>query len=72
MPFETGGAAPRRIAVSGGGISGLGAAYMLAGDHRVVLFEADQRLGGHARTVMAGKNGEMPVDTGFLVFNHVN
>jgi len=72
MPFETGGAAPKRIAVIGGGISGLGAAYMLAGDHRIVLFEADQRLGGHARTVMAGKNGDMPVDTGFLVFNHVN
>ena len=72
MPFETSAAQPKRIAVIGGGISGLGAAYMLMGDHRVVLFEAENRLGGHARTMMAGRNGDMPVDTGFLVFNHVN
>jgi predicted NAD/FAD-binding protein len=30
------------------------------------------RLGGHARTVIAGKRGDQPVDTGFIVFNHVN
>jgi uncharacterized protein len=72
MPFETGRAAPRRIAVIGAGISGLGAAQMLAGTHRVVLFEAEGRLGGHARTVMAGRRGDQPVDTGFIVFNYVN
>lgn len=72
MPFETRRAAPKRVAVIGGGISGLGAAHRLAGDHRVVLFEAEKRLGGHARTVMAGKRGDQPVDTGFIVFNHVN
>ena len=27
---------------------------------------------GHARTVLAGKNGDQPVDTGFIVFNYVN
>ncbi|MBN2630485.1 MAG: FAD-dependent oxidoreductase [Rhodobacteraceae bacterium] len=72
MPFETLGTPPRRIAVIGGGISGMSAAHMLADDHRVVLFEADPRLGGHARTVMAGKRGDQPVDTGFIVFNRVN
>jgi uncharacterized protein len=72
MPFETGKAAPKRIAVIGAGISGLGAAHMLADDHRVVLFEAEGRLGGHARTVMAGRRGDQPVDTGFIVFNYVN
>jgi predicted NAD/FAD-binding protein len=72
MPFETGKAAPRRIAVIGAGISGLGAAHMLADDHRIVLFEAEGRLGGHARTVMAGRRGDQPVDTGFIVFNYVN
>ena len=41
-------------------------------DHRVVLFEAEGRLGGHARTVMAGRRGDQPVDTGFIVFNYVN
>ncbi|MEM9477183.1 MAG: FAD-dependent oxidoreductase [Pseudomonadota bacterium] len=72
MPFETRRAAPKRIAVIGGGISGLGAAHLLADSHRVVLFEAENRLGGHARTVLAGRRGDQPVDTGFIVFNHVN
>jgi len=62
-----------RIAVVGAGISGLGAAWLLSRRHDVVLFEADERLGGHARTVEApGPNGSIPVDTGFIVFNHVN
>lgn len=72
MPFETRGSAPKRIAVIGAGISGLGAAHLLARDHRIVLFEAEGRLGGHARTVTAGRRGDQWVDTGFIVFNHVN
>ena len=62
----------RRVAVVGGGISGMAAAHLLAGNHRVVLFEANARLGGHARTVLAGKRGDQPVDTGFIVYNRVN
>ena len=62
----------RRIAVIGAGISGMGAAHMLAPDHQVTLYESGARLGGHARTVMAGKNGDQPVDTGFIVFNYAN
>ncbi|MGY6411053.1 MAG: NAD(P)/FAD-dependent oxidoreductase [Alkalilacustris sp.] len=72
MPFETPDAASRRIAVIGAGISGLAAAHLLGRTHKVVLFEAEPRLGGHARTVIAGKRGDQPVDTGFIVFNHVN
>ncbi len=72
MPFETLGQAPRRIAVIGGGISGMAAAHLLAGTNTVVLFEAEPRLGGHARTVIAGKRGDQPVDTGFIVFNRMN
>lgn len=72
MPFERTGPTARRIAVIGGGISGLMAAHLLARDHAVVLFEAERRLGGHARTVMAGRHGNQPVDTGFIVFNKVN
>ncbi|MGI9369935.1 MAG: NAD(P)/FAD-dependent oxidoreductase [Ruegeria sp.] len=71
MPFEYLAGAPRKIAVVGGGISGMGAANLLAANHRVTLFEAEQRLGGHARTVIAGKRGNQPVDTGFIVFNKV-
>jgi predicted NAD/FAD-binding protein len=36
----------------------------------VTLFEAGDRLGGHARTIRAGLRGDQPVDTGFIVFNY--
>ena len=68
MPFDN--SKPPRVAVIGAGVSGLAAAYLLSRDHRVTLFEAAPRLGGHARTVMAGRNGNQPVDTGFIVFNY--
>lgn len=50
----------------------MGAAHALAKDHTVVLFEAENRLGGHARTRMAGPNADQAVDTGFIVFNDAN
>jgi predicted NAD/FAD-binding protein len=54
------------IAVIGSGISGLSAAWLLSKRHRVVLFEADDRLGGHSHTIDIGGT---PIDTGFIVFN---
>ena len=39
---------PGRIAVIGAGISGMGAAYRLADTNQVTLFEAGDRIGGHA------------------------
>lgn len=71
MPFDLACGAPQRIAVIGGGISGLAAAWLLGPHHQVTLYEAEGRLGGHARTVLAGRHGDRPVDTGFIVFNHV-
>ena len=63
-------AAPLDIAVVGSGISGLACAWLLAGRHRVTLFEAADRLGGHCNTVMVpGPDGPRPVDTGFIVYN---
>lgn len=62
--------ARKKIAVIGAGISGLSAAYYLSDTHDITLYEAEPRLGGHARTVMAGRNGDQPVDTGFIVFNY--
>ena len=60
----------KSIAVIGGGISGLAAAYFLSRRHRVHLFEKEGRLGGHTNTVLvAGANGAVPLDTGFLVHN---
>lgn len=72
MPFETGTTAPKRIAVIGAGISGMGAAHMLAQSHTVVLYEAEPMIGGHARTRLGGQNRDQPVDTGFIVFNYAN
>lgn len=69
MPFEQIAGLPRKIAVIGGGISGMGAANLLADAHHVTLIESEPRLGGHARTVLAGRNADQPVDTGFIVFN---
>ncbi|SLN74873.1 NAD(P)/FAD-dependent oxidoreductase [Oceanibacterium hippocampi] len=61
---------PRRIAVVGSGVAGLGAAWGLSRGHRVTLFEAGERLGGHSNTVeVADRGGTVPVDTGFIVYN---
>ncbi|KUP90699.1 NAD(P)/FAD-dependent oxidoreductase [Tritonibacter horizontis] len=72
MSFDALTSPRRRIAIIGGGISGLAAAWLLGSRQDVTLFEAAPRFGGHARTVMAGIRGDQPVDTGFIVFNYVN
>ena len=60
----------KRIAVIGSGISGLASAYFLHNTHDVVLFEANDYLGGHTNTVDIQLEGKaVAVDTGFLVFN---
>jgi len=62
-----------KIAIVGAGVSGLYAAWHLARDHEVVLFEASARLGGHADTqIVDGPDGPTPVDSGFIVFNESN
>lgn len=63
-----------KIAVIGSGISGLSAAYLLAQHHDVTLFEKNDYIGGHTRTVVArpAPDVEIPVDTGFIVFNYRN
>ena len=62
-----------KIAIVGSGISGLGAALALCGDHDVRVFERQGRFGGHANTVeVAFADGMQPVDTGFIVYNFRN
>ncbi|MFM7084907.1 MAG: NAD(P)/FAD-dependent oxidoreductase [Hyphomicrobium sp.] len=62
-----------RIAIIGSGISGLACADLLAPCHDVMLFEAENRLGGHARTLTVSlPDGALTVDTGFIVYNEIN
>ncbi|KAK7268724.1 hypothetical protein RIF29_21432 [Crotalaria pallida] len=58
-----------RVAVVGAGISGLVSAYNLAkAGVNVVLYEKEDYLGGHAKTVNADG---VDLDLGFMVFNRV-
>ena len=59
-----------KVAVVGTGISGLAAAHGLCKDHEVTVFEAAEWVGGHTNTVdVDGPDGELAIDTGFIVFN---
>jgi predicted NAD/FAD-binding protein/DUF1365 family protein len=64
-------AVPTRVAVVGSGVSGLLAAHVAARSAHVTLYEADDRLGGHAdtHTVADPAAGELRIDTGFIVHN---
>jgi predicted NAD/FAD-binding protein len=55
----------------GSGVAGLTAAYVLQQRYDVTLFEADDRLGGHAHTHRVARpgGGSVTVDTGFIVHN---
>ncbi|MFF0433831.1 NAD(P)/FAD-dependent oxidoreductase [Streptomyces sp. NPDC004327] len=61
----------QNIAVVGAGVAGLTAAHLLSRVHDVTLYEADERLGGHAHTheLPLRKGGVVRVDTGFIVHN---
>nr|CAB3453894.1 unnamed protein product [Digitaria exilis] len=65
-----------RVAVVGAGVSGLAAAHELArsgGGVRVTVYEKEDCLGGHARTVAVedAAAGTVHLDLGFMVFNRV-
>jgi predicted NAD/FAD-binding protein len=61
----------QKIAVIGTGIAGNLAAYRLAPDHHITVFEADNRVGGHTNTIEVLESGrQWAVDTGFIVFNN--
>ena len=62
-----------KFAVVGSGISGLSMALILSQDHEVILYEIDDRYGGHSNTVDVDHDKKkISVDTGFIVFNKLN
>ena len=61
-----------KVAIIGSGISGLGCAWFLHRNHEVTVFEAADYVGGHTNTITVDENGkDVPIDTGFMVFNYV-
>ncbi|MFT5259973.1 MAG: putative NAD/FAD-binding protein [Saprospiraceae bacterium] len=58
------------LAVIGSGISGCVAAHLLSKEHKVTLYEASDRIGGHTHTHDINWDGQQfAIDTGFIVFN---
>lgn len=71
------------IAIIGGGVSGLTTAYLLRKHYQILVFEKQNRIGGHANTIQIPnlkKNThasnemltDLGVDTGFIVYNDRN
>lgn len=61
-----------RIAIVGTGIAGLGCAHYLRNKAEITLLEKNASPGGHTNTQIVNEDGrEVPIDTGFIVFNKV-
>lgn len=59
-----------KIAIVGTGIAANVAAYLLAGDHDLTIFEKNDYVGGHTNTIRVDTaEGTHRIDTGFIVFN---
>ena len=62
-----------RVAVIGSGIAGLVSAWLLSRQHDVVLYEANDYLGGHTHTHDIERFGRRyAIDSGFIVHNATN
>lgn len=68
------------VAIIGTGIAGLGCAHFLQRDFDLTLFEQHDYVGGHTNTIEAyepasadgaRRSRQVPIDTGFMVFNKV-
>jgi len=54
----------KKIAIIGSGISGLSAAYFLKDSCDIVIYEKDDRIGGHSRTISVKVNDEVSIPGG--------
>jgi predicted NAD/FAD-binding protein len=71
LPFAAR-ATPRRVAVVGAGMAGIGCAWLLDASHDVVVFESRADIGGHVRTLAIDSGGQSwPVDVGAQYFHPV-
>lgn len=62
----------KSLAIIGTGIAGLGCAHFLHKRFDVTIYEQNDYAGGHTNTITVDEDGRsVPVDTGFMVFNHV-
>lgn len=62
-----------KVAIIGTGIAGMAAAWLLNQHYDITVFEQNDYVGGHTNTFTLDENGrEIPIDTGFIVFNKQN
>ncbi len=62
----------KTLAIIGTGIAGLGCAHFLHECFDLTLYEQNDYAGGHTNTIVVEEEGRaVPIDTGFMVFNHV-
>lgn len=60
----------QKVAIIGTGISGLSAAWMLRDTADITVYEQNAHVGGHTRTIdVETRDGVVPVDMGFIVYN---
>lgn len=61
----------KKLAIIGSGVAGLGCAHFLQARYDLTIFEQYDYAGGHTNTITVDEGGRpVPIDTGFMVFNH--
>jgi len=62
-----------KLAIVGTGIAGMACGHYLQSKYDVFFYEKNNYAGGHTNTITVDEEGrEVNIDTGFMVFNHVN